>query len=107
MTNILKWGAVGIAGLALAVGLSLFALQLTNQQIGISSEPLGAGRLLAPPDIRKAESDEQKERREHQQRATNPPPKPPASSGGPVSTPSDGTPSHGAPVDSDEDNDDD
>lgn len=42
------WIALALIGLVLAAGVSIAASKLTRQHIGISSEPLSAGRDLAP-----------------------------------------------------------
>ena len=39
----------GLFGLAVAVGLTMAASHLTNEDIGLDSEPLTAGRELVPP----------------------------------------------------------
>src|SRR4051794_2082818 len=40
---------VGLCGLAVAVGVTMAASHLTNEDIGLNSEPLTAGRELVPP----------------------------------------------------------
>jgi hypothetical protein len=42
------WVGAALAGLVLAAGLTSAAAQLSNQRVGISSEPLTAGDALAP-----------------------------------------------------------
>jgi hypothetical protein len=42
------WILVGLAGLAVAVALSVAASNLSTQPIGLSNEPLRAGERLAP-----------------------------------------------------------
>lgn len=44
-----RWTALALVGLALAAGASLAASRLTSQRVALSSEPLSAGRDLAPP----------------------------------------------------------
>jgi hypothetical protein len=44
----LAWIAVGLAGLALAAGVTYAATQLSSQRIGLSAEPPSAGEELAP-----------------------------------------------------------
>jgi hypothetical protein len=39
---------LGVIGLCVAIALSVAALQLTNQQVGITAEPVDAGADLAP-----------------------------------------------------------
>jgi hypothetical protein len=48
------WIAVGLAGLALAAGVTYAAMQLSSQRIGLSAEPPSAGEELAPPAKRAA-----------------------------------------------------
>jgi len=43
------WAGAALAGLVLAGGLTTAAAQLSNQRVGLSSEPLTAGEQLAPP----------------------------------------------------------
>jgi hypothetical protein len=42
------WVGAALAGLALAGGLTTAAAQLSNQSVGISSEPVTAGDRLVP-----------------------------------------------------------
>ena len=42
------WVGAALAGLALAGGLTTAAAQLSNQSVGLSSEPLTAGEKLVP-----------------------------------------------------------
>ena len=44
------WILVALAGLAVAVALSVAASNLSTQPIGLSDEPLRAGARLAPPE---------------------------------------------------------
>ncbi len=46
--SILRWSALALAGLVIAVGVGVVAGKLTSQQIGLSSEPPRAGEALAP-----------------------------------------------------------
>ena len=50
----LTLSVAGLLGLALAVGVTMAASHLTNEDIGLDSEPLTAGRALAPPEVRTA-----------------------------------------------------
>ena len=50
LRSILGWTALALLGLALAAGVTLAASELSSQKIGLQSEPLDAGRNLAPPD---------------------------------------------------------
>lgn len=40
--------ALALAGLLLAVGITMAATELTSQDVGLTSEPLTAGEALAP-----------------------------------------------------------
>jgi len=42
------WVGIALVGLVLAAGLTSAAAQLSNQRVGLSSEPLTAGDALAP-----------------------------------------------------------
>ncbi|MGN6587653.1 MAG: hypothetical protein ACTHKT_09320 [Solirubrobacterales bacterium] len=44
----MKWVALALVGLAIAVGVAIAAANLTSQQIGIASESVSAGDALAP-----------------------------------------------------------
>lgn len=46
--SLLAWIAVGLAGLALAAGVTYAATQLSSQRIGLSAEPPSAGEELVP-----------------------------------------------------------
>lgn len=46
--SLLVWIAVGLAGLALAAGVTYAATQLSSQRIGLSAEPPSAGEELVP-----------------------------------------------------------
>jgi hypothetical protein len=50
------WGVAGVLGLALAAGLTAAAEQVTSQHVGLSAEPVSAGRALAPGDGRRQAS---------------------------------------------------
>jgi len=43
-----KWVLLALAGLAIAIGVAVAATNLTSQQIGIASESVSAGDVLAP-----------------------------------------------------------
>lgn len=43
-----KWVLLALAGLAIAIGVAIAATNLTSQQIGIASESVSAGDVLAP-----------------------------------------------------------
>jgi hypothetical protein len=45
----LRWTLLALLGLAIAAGVSVAASHLVSQRIGLASEPLTAGRALAPP----------------------------------------------------------
>jgi hypothetical protein len=53
----LRWVLIALAGLAVAVAVAVLASKLTSQRIGLSSEPLGAGQSLAPPEHRPKDND--------------------------------------------------
>ncbi|MFI5122062.1 MAG: hypothetical protein ACHQJ5_04145 [Vicinamibacteria bacterium] len=44
----LRWVLLALAGLLVAVAVAVLASKLTSQRIGLSSEPLEAGKSLAP-----------------------------------------------------------
>jgi len=45
----LRWTLLALLGLAVAAGVSVAASHLVSQRIGLASEPLSAGKELAPP----------------------------------------------------------
>lgn len=47
-----KVGGLGALGLVVAAVLAALSLQLVSQPVGLSSEPLTAGNLLAPPALK-------------------------------------------------------
>jgi hypothetical protein len=53
MRRILTFVVVAAAGLAAAVGVTIAATAITDQEIGLDSEPLTAGRELAPPEAKR------------------------------------------------------
>jgi hypothetical protein len=44
----LRWPLLALLGLLVAAAIAFLATQMVSQKIGISSEPLSAGRALAP-----------------------------------------------------------
>ena len=48
MTNTMKTVMMGALGLCVAAMLGYLSLQLVSQPVGLSSEPLTAGNVLAP-----------------------------------------------------------
>lgn len=48
------WVLLGLAGVALAVGITMAATSVTSQRVGLESEPLSAGRELVPATARTA-----------------------------------------------------
>lgn len=52
--HLVGWILLALAGLALAVALSVTASNLSTQSIGLSEEPLRAGDRLAPPSATRA-----------------------------------------------------
>jgi cytoskeletal protein RodZ len=57
------WIFVALAGLAIAVVLSVAASNLSTQPIGLSNEPLRAGDRLAPPTVRHTQTPKKAKRR--------------------------------------------
>jgi hypothetical protein len=45
----LRWTLLAFLGLAVAAAISVAASHLVSQRIGLASEPLSAGKALAPP----------------------------------------------------------
>jgi hypothetical protein len=64
--TLLAWIAVGLAGLALAAGITYAATQLSSQRIGLSAEPPSAGEQLAP---RRTTPAGERGQRRHERRA--------------------------------------
>lgn len=64
--SLLAWIAVGLAGLAIAAGITYAATQLSSQRIGLSAEPPSAGEQLAP---RRGGSTGERGQRRHEHRA--------------------------------------
>ena len=56
--NAALWALAAACGIFMAAGISWATSRLTSQHIGLSSEPLGAGRRLAPPAAEKAAAPE-------------------------------------------------
>jgi hypothetical protein len=50
----LAWAALALAGLLIAAGAAYAASKIATQPIGLSSEPISAGRGLAPKATRTA-----------------------------------------------------
>lgn len=48
--SILRWTALALLGLAIAAGVAFAASKLVSQRIGLASQPLNAGKELAPPE---------------------------------------------------------
>jgi hypothetical protein len=44
----MKWAALALLGLVLAAAITVAARKLSSQPIGLQSQPLSAGRRLAP-----------------------------------------------------------
>jgi hypothetical protein len=44
----MKWAALALVGLVLAAAITVTARQLSSQPIGLQSQPISAGRSLAP-----------------------------------------------------------
>ena len=47
-----RWVLLAAVGLLAAVAVAVLASELTSQRIGLASEPLDAGKVLAPPERR-------------------------------------------------------
>lgn len=47
-TSSLRWPLLALLGLLVAAAIAFLATQMVSQKIGISSEPVSAGRALAP-----------------------------------------------------------
>jgi hypothetical protein len=47
-----RWVLLAVVGLLIAVAVAVLASKLTSQRIGLASEPLDAGKILAPPERR-------------------------------------------------------
>ena len=45
----IRWVLLALAGLLVAVAVAVLAAELTSQRIGLASEPVQAGKSLAPP----------------------------------------------------------
>ena len=56
--NASLWTLAAVSGIIMAAGISWTTSQLTSQHIGLSSEPLTAGRRLAPPAAARADEGE-------------------------------------------------
>ena len=52
MSSTMRWIALALLGVLVAVGVSIAASGLVSQQIGLSSEPISAGDALAPRAVR-------------------------------------------------------
>jgi hypothetical protein len=81
MKRIVLMSLLGLAGLALAVGVTTAATSLTSQRVGLQEEPLTAGDDLAPASTRTQETDRQptvttepEDRTTPTETATTPPP---------------------------------
>ncbi len=48
MSTTMRWVALALLGVLIAVGVSIAASGLVSQQIGLASEPITAGDALAP-----------------------------------------------------------
>ena len=44
----MRWAALALLGLVLAAAITVAARQLSSQPIGLQSQPISAGRRLAP-----------------------------------------------------------
>lgn len=50
MSAVVRWSVAALLGVALAVALTLAALQLTDQHVGLAGEPPSVGRQLVPAE---------------------------------------------------------
>ena len=50
--RILLWTVLALAGLLVAVAVTMAATSLTSQRVGLQAEPLDAGEALAPREDR-------------------------------------------------------
>jgi hypothetical protein len=48
--SIVRWTLLALLGLAVAAAVSVAASHLVSKRIGLASEPLSAGKELAPPN---------------------------------------------------------
>jgi hypothetical protein len=53
--SVMRWLALALLGLAIAAAVAFAASRLVSQRIGLASQPLNAGRELAPPAARRPE----------------------------------------------------
>lgn len=67
------WILLALAGLAVAVALSVTASNLSTQPIGLSGEPLRAGEKLAPPSVTRTVTSEAAKRRKNRTQTTTTP----------------------------------
>lgn len=84
------WILLGLAGVALAVGITMAATSVTSQRIGLESEPLSAGSELVPTTARTATVDARPARTtpaRTQTQAAPPSAAPPPATTPPVATP--------------------
>jgi hypothetical protein len=71
--NLVGWILLALAGLALAVALSVTASNLSTQPIGLSAEPLRAGDRLAPASVTTtAKKNTKKEKKARKQSTATP-----------------------------------
>jgi hypothetical protein len=103
-SRVAGWILVALAGLGIAVALSVAASSLSTQPIGLSNEPLRAGDRLAPPSVTKTATVKRAKRRvkrrahSHRQTQTATAPVPAATATTPApaaTTTSGGTDDHG------------
>ena len=52
--RILLWTVLALAGLLVAVAVTMAATSLTSQRVGLQAEPLDAGEALAPREDRES-----------------------------------------------------
>ena len=109
MPSALRWLGLALLGILIAAGVSIAASSLASQQIGLASQPIGAGDALAPAAKEKPKQRRPKQHNSNRDTTTfaQPPiappsqPEPPAYSEPPSTTPT--VPPHESPESSSHD----
>jgi len=65
LSSKLTWVALALLGILVAAGVSVAASRLSSQRIGLASEPISAGRELAPPSTTGTANAGQRDNRRH------------------------------------------
>jgi hypothetical protein len=63
VSSTVRWILLAVLGLAVALGVAVAGSNLASKQIGLASEPLNAGKALAPPERSKGRGENAGERR--------------------------------------------